>query len=388
LQEGVVGVYHKKISDFQRSFILHVVWNCVSIEYNQLNDFFLNISKDLHTLKNNFVKFMALLMSKNNDDNMFRKETEALDRYEEVKNSNIYDFDVLMNEYNTLGSFYKKLLKQTKKLVSISDRTQKELFDTREELQEQYNYINAELNNAAEHVRSLLPSPFIDHSVSIDWIYKPSSKLGGDIFGYQFADSNHIIIYLIDVCGHGIGSALHSVSVFNTIRFQTLPKTDFADPSQVVTSLNNTFSMFDHNHLYFTMWYCILNLQTGILQYSGAGHPPMILLKKDNTIREIPSSNPPVGTAPEMIFRSNELQLDHADKIYLYTDGVYEVKDNNGKYLSINDFKRFLLNRQKRDINSLEDIISFSMEYSFDNTLEDDLTLLEINYKYTTPDPI
>jgi sigma-B regulation protein RsbU (phosphoserine phosphatase) len=263
--------------------------------------------------------------------------------------------------------------------VSISDRTQKELFNTREELQKQYDYINAELNRASDHVRSLLPSPFSDSLINIDWIYKPSSKLGGDIFGYQFADNKHLIIYLIDVCGHGIGPALHSVSVYNTIRFKSLPKTDFTNPSEVISSLNNTFSMFDHNHLYFTMWCCVINVETGIMKYSGAGHPPIIFISNDNEIKEVFSKNPPVGTAPGLKFSTEECSLKGVKKIYLYTDGVYEIKDQAGKYMSIELFKQYLLDRQKLKAISLDDVLDFSLSYSYNNMLEDDFTLLEVS---------
>jgi sigma-B regulation protein RsbU (phosphoserine phosphatase) len=322
---------------------------------------------------------MKGLMPANKDDNIFRKETEVIKKVDIIQNSNIYDFDELMNEYSALGSEYQKLLKQTKKLVSISDRTQKELFSTREELQKQYDYINAELNRASDHVKSLLPSPFSENFISIDWIYKPSSKLGGDIFGYQFADNKHLLIYIIDVCGHGIGPALHSVSVYNTIRFQSLPRTDFTNPSEVVASLNNTFSMFDHNHLYFTMWCCVINLETRILKYTGAGHPPIIFVSKDNEIKEVFSKNPPVGTASDLLFSIDECSLENIKNIYLYTDGVYEIKDQTGKYMNIDVFKQYLLDRQKLEVSSLDDVLEFSISYSYNNMLEDDFTLLEIN---------
>ncbi len=324
--------------------------------------------------------FAVMLMPNNSNENMFRKESEILDRFKKIQKSNIYDFDELMNEYLIIGNNYSKLLRQTKKLVSISDRTQKELFETREKLQQQYNYINSELNRAANHVKSLLQSPFSERNISIDWRFIPSSKLGGDIFGYQFANEKNLIIYVIDVCGHGIGSALHSVSVFNTIRFQTLPNTDFTDPSQVINSLNSTFSMFDHNYLYFTMWYCVLNLETGILKYSGAGHPPLLLFKSDNTVEEIVSTNPPVGSAPEMEFSSNEIQLIKTNKLYLYTDGVYEIKDKYGKYMEFNHFKEFLKTYHSNDGTNLDNILDFALKYSHNSSLEDDFTLIELKY--------
>ena len=65
------------------------------------------------------------------------------------------------------------------------------------------------------------------------WQFIPSAALGGDAFDYQWLDDDHLAICLLDVCGHGVGSALLSISAINTLRSRTLPNTEFPDPSQV-----------------------------------------------------------------------------------------------------------------------------------------------------------
>lgn len=317
---------------------------------------------------------------KKNDDDMFRKERELLNHFEKVYKSNIYDFDELMNEYFNLGKAYRKLLKQTNKLIRISDRTQKELYNTRAELQNQYDYIDAELKKAAEHVKSLLPSPYYDETLSIDWEYEPSSQLGGDIFGYQFLDNKHLAIYVVDVCGHGIGPALHSVSVLNTIKFRSLPRTDFLDPGSVLSSLNSTFSMFDHNNLYFTMWYCVLDVSSGDMKFAGSGHPPMIRIDKDDDIILHKSTNPPVGSAPNFDFQYDSLVLTPGSRIFLYTDGVYEVKDVKGFYMDYEVFLDYLTKIDKSN-KELSDIYDFAIDFSFNKMLEDDFTILKLAYR-------
>lgn len=335
--------------------------------------FFLYLKKyTLYLLS--FHKNKKIAMQKNDD--MFRRERELLDRFELVYKSNIYDFDELMNEYFALGKAYRKMLKQTKKLVSISDRTQKELFNTRAELQIQYDYIDNELKRAAEHVKSLLPAPYFNESISIDWRYEPSSRLGGDIFGYQFFDKNRIAIYLVDVCGHGIGPALHSVSVLNTIKFRTLPRTDFLNPASVLTSLNKAFSMFDHNNLFCTMWYCIYDFASKEIRISGAGHPPIIRILNDSDIVLFKSTNPPIGTALDYEYKYDTLSCGNGAELYLYTDGVYEVKNNDGKYMQFNDFVDFLVKNNNNDI--LNDIYNHALNYSYNNSLEDDFTVMKI----------
>src|SRR6185295_11826605 len=92
-----------------------------------------------------------------------------------------------------------------------------------------------ELAEAAAYVRSLLPAPLAG-PIETEWCFHPGEQLGGDSFGYHWIDDNHFAIYLLDVCGHGVGAALLSVSVLNTLRAQTLPGVDFRQPASVLAA--------------------------------------------------------------------------------------------------------------------------------------------------------
>ena len=78
-----------------------------------------------------------------------------------------------------------------------------------------------ELSQAAKYVISLLPPPFTGE-VATDWRFIPSVELGGDAFGYHWIDGDHLAIYLLDVCGHGLKAALLSISAVHVLRNQTL----------------------------------------------------------------------------------------------------------------------------------------------------------------------
>ena len=74
-----------------------------------------------------------------------------------------------------------------------------------------------ELQEAARYVASTLPPPMRER-FEISWAYEPSTEFGGDSFGYHWIDETHFAIYLLDVCGHGVGAALLSVAAINVIR--------------------------------------------------------------------------------------------------------------------------------------------------------------------------
>ncbi|NIR17477.1 MAG: SpoIIE family protein phosphatase, partial [Desulfobacterales bacterium] len=95
--------------------------------------------------------------------------------------------------------------------------------EARDLLQEALARLNAELSEAADYVKSLLPPPIVTGPVRADWRFVPSASLGGDSFGYHWLDEDHFAIYLVDVSGHGVGAALLSVSVINALRSHTLP---------------------------------------------------------------------------------------------------------------------------------------------------------------------
>ncbi len=101
-------------------------------------------------------------------------------------------------------------------------------------LLESQNRLANEMEQAAQYVQSLLPEKLKKGAIRTDWRFVPSAELGGDSFGYHWLDDDHFAFYLLDVSGHGVGSALLSVSAMNALRSQALPQTDFRQPGQVL----------------------------------------------------------------------------------------------------------------------------------------------------------
>ena len=118
----------------------------------------------------------------------------------------------------------------------------RELTESREALLLTHNRLQRELRDAERYVRAILPAPISD-PFAVDWLFVPSTELGGDSFGYHWIDSEHFALYLLDVCGHGVGAALLSVAVTNTLRSGALPHTDFRLPEAVLGSLNQAYQM-------------------------------------------------------------------------------------------------------------------------------------------------
>jgi sigma-B regulation protein RsbU (phosphoserine phosphatase) len=96
-------------------------------------------------------------------------------------------------------------------------------------------------------------------------------------------DSDHLAVYLLDVTGHGVDSALLAVSVVNVIRSASLPGVDFRLPGQVLGALNNAFTKEQFGNKMFTMWYGVFNVRASVLRWSNGGHPDALLYRHNAT---------------------------------------------------------------------------------------------------------
>jgi phosphoserine phosphatase RsbU/P len=203
-----------------------------------------------------------------------------------------------------------------------------------------------EMNQAAHYVRSLLPEKLKKGDVRTDWRFVPSAELGGDSFGYHWLDDEHFAFFLLDVSGHGIGSALLSVSAMNALRSQALPQTDFRRPDQVLAALNNAFQMDQQNGLFFTIWYGVYHKPSRRIDYSGGGHPPGLLMtgpsvdKAELTVLE--SHGPMIGAVPDLEYQAGSVELDAFAKLYLYSDGAYEIQRIDETMWPFEEFVAFM----------------------------------------------
>ena len=265
---------------------------------------------------------------------------------------------------------------EKKRLHDQEQRTYRALVQSQE-------HLAAELAEAAAYVKSLLPAPLAGE-VNADWRFIPSSQLGGDAFGYHWLDADHFAIYLLDVCSHGVGAALLSISVMNVLRSQTLPGADFQDPSEVLAALNRTFPMDRHNNLYFTMWYGVFDKATRQLSYASGGHPPAILVagpdRADARVEKLKSPGPPVGTFPDSAFQNRQITLRPFNRLFVFSDGAYEIVRPDGSMLTLDEFINHLSERTRSDASGPDTTLAYLENTRGSASYEDDLALVEVSF--------
>lgn len=206
-------------------------------------------------------------------------------------------------------------------------------------LQASQQVLANDLATAASYVRSLLPAPCDAAGIRADWRFIPSAALGGDAFGYHALDDDHFAVYLLDVCGHGVGAALLSVSALNAIRSEALAQTDFHDPGAVLAALNKAFPMERQNDMFFTIWYGVYRLSDRTLRWAGGGHPPALLLPGDGGKPALLDSDGPlIGAVDGLEFDSAAVVVPPGASLYVYSDGAFEISRPDGSMWAFSEF--------------------------------------------------
>lgn len=243
--------------------------------------------------------------------------------------------------------------------------------------------LEAELAEAAEYLRSLLPSP-VENPITISSRFIPSRQLGGDCFDYYWLDRDRLAIYLLDVAGHGLGATLPSVSVLNLLRSKSLPGVDFSQPAQVLAALNNHFQMDEQQDKYFTIWYGVYHRNTSQLVYSCAGHPPAILISGQSQatpkIEQLKTRSMPVGMFPEAEYTQEDCQLEPSSMLYVFSDGVYEINLPDGTIWNLDGFVNMLTGLWQTNKSDLDHLLQQIRNLNPEGSFEDDLSLLQIEF--------
>lgn len=259
--------------------------------------------------------------------------------------------------------------------------TQRELESSREALIRVHERLKRELADAAGYVRSLLPAP-MSQPFAIDWRFVPSTELGGDAFGYNWVDPDHFALYLLDVCGHGIGPSLMSVAVLHLLQAASLRDVDFHDPSQVLGALNERYQMQSNNDLYFTLWYGVYHPATRRLDYGCAGHPPAILVDADTqSLQLLKAKGPPIGLRSGAAYACETVTVPgNSTRLYLFSDGAFEVKRADGTMMSFEEFLDFIKRPAVDGQSDLDLLFQYLAQVRGDDALEDDFSIVRFTF--------
>jgi len=257
-------------------------------------------------------------------------------------------------------------------------RAQHELLETKTQLITAQTQLAHELAEAATYVKSLLPAP-LDGPIRTDWQFVSSSALGGDFFGYRWLNDDRLAIYLLDVMGHGVGAALLSTSVESVLRGGPIANLALDDPAAVIGALNNAFPMEQNDGRFFTMWYGVYDRHDRSLVYTNAGHPPPLMFH-GSEVSKLGATDLIVGLMPDWQFQAKRVPVSDGSRLYLYSDGAYEVMTPQGRMMQIEDLQTIIACVSKTDGPQTAEILRLIREAHGKIELQDDLSLLEVTF--------
>ena len=275
-------------------------------------------------------------------------------------------------------------------------RLQIELVETNSQLSKVNSRMSRDLQSASRIQASFLPSKILSFpGLEFAWIYQPCDELGGDGLNIiPFADGK-FGLYVFDVSGHGVASALLSVTLSRLLSSPTEAssiliqdvgsgKSNLASPADVATRLNRLFPFDMTIGQLTTMVYGILNPATGEFHYVSAGHPGPVHLpyRSDPVILE--SAGFPIGLVEEA-YEERTVRLKAGDRLYLYSDGVPEAMSPAGDQFGD---ARLLENiAQGRSVSLQENVSNLMQEltrWHGTGKSHDDISILAIEVSTTS----
>lgn len=216
---------------------------------------------------------------------------------------------------------------------------------TLDELKRVHELIDKDLLEARELQQSLVRDRY--HSLpqgAVSLLLRSAGHVGGDLVGFFPSDDDKLGLCAIDVSGHGISSALMTARLAGYLSAAALDQNValsrqedgryFARPPRdVAETLNELVLTEIRTEQYFTLMLAVVELGTGRVEITQAGHPHPVIQRADGRIEQEGTGGFPVGLLQDTEFDQFEVQLQPGDRLLLLSDGVTECPDLFGNML-------------------------------------------------------
>lgn len=233
-------------------------------------------------------------------------------------------------------------------------------------------------NTAAALIQhQIIESTHIDETakdnVSLYPFLETADYVAGDFYDYYSIDRHHICFMIADVSGKGMAAGLFMVKAKEVLR---VISKDRYNPAKVVERANKELCDNNSECMFASAWVGILDLRSGIVTYSNAGHTSPILVSNGRVITLNDVSGPLLGLFPEKEYKKHTVKLSEGDRILLYTDGVTEQPVSDEARYDENGLVEFIKTNVDKD-NLCNEIYKELMSY--DRKQFDDITMLQLN---------
>jgi len=262
-------------------------------------------------------------------------------------------------------------------------------------LREKNLQMEGELKMAREIQVAMLPqhypvlpkgAPASDAAFQFIHRYLPSGTVGGDFFSITPISDTQVAVFICDVAGHGVRSALITAMI-RAIVEELRPIAH--EPGLFVTKLNAklyTILKPAGTSLLTTAFYLVGDSLTGQVRFVNAGHPkPLLVSRTTNSVEPVVNrtkqSQPVLGLFERSHYETSELQLAPRDMLLLFTDGVYEVHSTSGQLYSKETLQAVVAKHIKKPAKTLFDsLLKEVQDFAADNEFDDDVCIVGMEF--------
>lgn len=300
-----------------------------------------------------------------------RKFTDKKGQYDEddILDLSIHSRDEIEVLYEEIRSMERKIVQYLKHLVKVTGEKER---------------TRTELGIAARIQDDMLPNSFpafpdrsdFDLYASMD----PAKEIGGDFYDFFLLDDDHLVLTIADVSSKGIPAALF-MAITKSLLKVSMHSGD--SPSAVLTKLNDLICRNNETGMFVSVWLGILELSTGVLTASNAGHEYPVLSRKGCPFEILRDKHGLVLAALEGIkYTEYQLTLSPGDRLFVYTDGVVEATDKDNKLFGMDRMVDSLNRDPDADPEKLIRQMTDSIRDFVGNAPQfDDITMLSFVYK-------
>jgi sigma-B regulation protein RsbU (phosphoserine phosphatase) len=272
---------------------------------------------------------------------------------------------------------------------------------TLQELQKLYDSLDRDLIEARKLQQTLVRDRLRDFGAGrAALMLHPSGHVGGDLVGSFAVDAARIVVYSVDVSGHGVASAMMTARLAGllsgaspdqniALKVEADGRRDAWPPAIVAARLNRMMLEELQVDQYFTLGYAEINLETGLATLVQAGHPHPLLLRAGGEIETLGDGGLPIGLIEGAEYPQTRFALAPGDRLFLVSDGVTECPNPAGEELGNDGLIKMLLHNSRLHSQDLLEALLWDLNtFAGGAVFPDDVSGLIFDYLGPQPDSI
>lgn len=282
---------------------------------------------------------------------------------------------------------YIDLISARNEIKEYADNLDKLVEQRTEQLQDMNMRLLQDLEYARDIQKAVLPKvKAVGNKVGFDARYFPAERVSGDFYNIFNIDEDNVGMYIGDVSGHGVPAAMLTIFInqsINAARESGDHSHMAAHPSEVLKNLyisynNTTFS----DDIYIILLYAVYNSSMGTLTYASAGmNTQPVLIKNSGELIELEAEGMPLCMLMEYhhaVYRDYKLDLEPGDKLFFYTDGLFQAADADGNPYTLEKLKHILNSNSGYSASALVSAVDNSLSGYMMKKLKDDITFFAL----------